>query len=128
MPRTAPAGEGLCDHPGWNSYVGKQLSFSYERKRIVPEQNDTTRALVGKYVDTQVFADGRLQVRWRGLSLPYIVFDKDRRVSHPAVVENKHLSAVLSQVREQPGEPAGKAEGADRQREDGLSGDWPKTT
>ncbi|WP_034495488.1 ISNCY family transposase, partial [Agrobacterium sp. 33MFTa1.1] len=33
-------------------YVGAQLTFSYERKRIILEDNDVTRGLVGKYVET----------------------------------------------------------------------------
>ena len=31
-----------------NRYVGKQLTFSYDRKRIMLEENDFTRGLVGK--------------------------------------------------------------------------------
>jgi len=82
-------------------YVGKQLTFSYERKRIILEENDTTRGLVGKHVDTFAFPDGQFQVRWRGMLLPYSVFDKDQRVHHAAVTENKRLSAVLAQVMQQ---------------------------
>ena len=82
-------------------YVGRQLTFSYERKRIMLEESDTTHGLVGKHVDTYAFPDGRFQVRWRGMPLPYTVFDQDQRVSHAAVTENKRLGAVLAQVREQ---------------------------
>ena len=49
-----------------NRYVGKQLTFSYDRKRIMLEENELSRALVGKYVDTYVFVDGRFEVRWKG--------------------------------------------------------------
>ena len=83
-----------------NRYVGKQLTFSYDRKRIMLEENELSRALVGKYVDTYAFADGRLEVRWKGQSLPYRVFDMDQRVTHAAVTENKRLSAVLAHVKE----------------------------
>ncbi len=82
-------------------YVGQQLSFSYERKKIMLEVSDVTRGLVGKYVDTYVFPGGRFQVRWNGLALPYTVFDKDQRVTHAAVTENKHLSAVLAYVKDE---------------------------
>jgi Winged helix-turn helix len=82
-------------------YVGQQLSFSYERRKIMLDVNDVTRGLVGKYVDTYVFPDGRFQVRWNGLALTYTVFDKDQRVTHAAVTENKHLSAVLAYVQEE---------------------------
>jgi hypothetical protein len=38
--------------------------------------------LAGRYVETYACADGRLDVRWKGYSLPYTVFDKDQRVTH----------------------------------------------
>ena len=82
-------------------YVGAQLTFSYERKRIILEDNDVTRGLVGKYVETYAYADGRLDIRWKGHSLPYKIFDKDQRVSHAAVVENKRLGEVLAYIKEQ---------------------------
>ena len=83
-----------------NRYVGKQLTFSYDRKRIMLEENELSRALVGKYVDTYVFVDGRFEVRWKGQSLPYRIFDMDQRVTHAAVTENKRLGAVLAYVKE----------------------------
>lgn len=82
-------------------HVGQQLTLSYERKRIMLERNDVTAGLAGKYVDTYAFADGRLEVRWQGLSLPYTAFDKDQRVSHAAIVENKRLGEVLAFIKSQ---------------------------
>ncbi|THK38419.1 ISNCY family transposase [Ensifer sp. MPMI2T] len=81
-------------------YVGAQLTFSYERKRIMLEETDVTRGLVGRYVETYAYADGRLDVRWKGHSLPYRVFDKDQRVTHAAITENKRLSDVLAYIKE----------------------------
>ncbi len=82
-------------------YVGEQLTFSYERKRIMLEENEITRGLVGKYVDTYAFADGRLEMRWKGIALPYKMFDKDQRITHAAVTENKRLGDVLSVIKAQ---------------------------
>jgi hypothetical protein len=82
-------------------YVSQQLTLSYDRLRIMLERNDTTVGLTGKYVDTYAFADGGLEVRWQGLSLPYKVFDKDQRVTHAAIVENKRLGEVLAFIRSQ---------------------------
>ena len=82
-------------------YVGQQLTLSYERKQIMLEQNETTIGLPGQYVDTYAFADGRLEVRWKGMSLPYTVFDKDQRVTHAAIVENKRLGEVLAFIKSQ---------------------------
>lgn len=86
-------------------YVGSQLTFSYERKRIMLEETDVTRGLVGKYVETYAYADDRLDVRWRGYSLPYTVFDKDQRVTHAAITENKRLGDVLAYIKERQDEP-----------------------
>ena len=81
-------------------YVGAQLAFSYERKRIMLEENDITRGLVGRYVETYAFADGRLEVRWKGHALSYRMFDKDQRVTHAAITENKRLGEVLAYIKE----------------------------
>lgn len=87
-------------------YVGQQLTFSYDRKRIMLKETDTSRGLVGKNVDTYAFIDGRFEVRWKGQSLPHSIFDMDQRVTHAAVVENKRLGAVLAHVKEaQDNEP-----------------------
>ncbi|MCZ0964463.1 ISNCY family transposase [Paracoccus benzoatiresistens] len=80
-------------------YVSNQLAFSYDRLRIILAENEITRDLPGKYVDSYEFADGRLEFRWKGVSLPYSVFDKDQRVTHAAITENKHLSAVLEYIK-----------------------------
>ena len=81
-------------------YVGAQLTFSFERKRIMLEETEVTRGLVGRYVETYAYADGRLDVRWKGHSLPYRTFDKDQRVTHAAITENKHLGDVLAYIKE----------------------------
>lgn len=78
-----------------------QLAVSYERKRLILEETEVTRPLPGKYVETREFADGRLEVLWSGVPLPFRIFDKDQRVSHAAVTENKRLGDVLAWVKEQ---------------------------
>lgn len=82
-------------------YVGKQLTLTYDRKKYMLEINDTTRGLVGKDVDTYAFPDGRFQIRWKGIALPYTVFDKNQRVSHAAITENKLLGDQLAWVKKQ---------------------------
>ena len=86
-------------------YVGSQLTFSFERQRIMLEESEVTRGLVGRYVETYAYADGRLDVRWKGHSLPYRVFNKDQRVTHAAITENKRLSDVLAYIKEQQNQP-----------------------
>jgi hypothetical protein len=52
-------------------------------------------------VEIYDFPDGRLEVRWKGRSLPYSAFDKLQRVSHAAIVENKRLGEILAWIKEQ---------------------------
>ena len=82
-------------------YVGSQLTLSYDRKRIILERNPLSEGLDGKYVDVYDFPDGRLEVRTKGLLLPYRVFSKDQRVSHTAIVENKRLGHALAVIKAQ---------------------------
>ena len=82
-------------------YVTEQLTMSYDRKQIILERGEVSEGLAGKYVDLYDFPDGRLEVRWKGHSLPYRVFSKDQRVSHTAIVENKRLGHALALVKAQ---------------------------
>ncbi|TNC51161.1 ISNCY family transposase [Rubellimicrobium rubrum] len=82
-------------------YVGQQLTLTYERNRILLEESEVTRGLVGQYVQTYAFPDGRLEVRSQGMSLPYRAIDPDQqRVTPEAITENKRLSAVLFAIQE----------------------------
>ena len=82
-------------------YVGAQLTLSYDRKQIILERNEVSEELAGQYVELYDFPDRPLEVRWKGHSLPYRVFQKDQRVSHSAIVENKRLGHVLRTVKAQ---------------------------
>lgn len=97
--------------------MGQQLAFSCERKRIVLEATEVARGLVGQYVETYAFPDGRLEVRWKGLSLPYRAFDPDQQhAAHAAITENKRLSAVLSAIQEMQEAAAPKVKSTGKQR------------
>lgn len=82
-------------------YVGQQLALTYDRRRIILERSALAEELGGQYVDLYHFADGRLEVRWKGQLLPYRAFSKDQRVSHTAIVENKRLGHALAIVKAQ---------------------------
>jgi hypothetical protein len=45
------------------------------------------------------FPDGRIEIRYQGLALPYRTFDRITRVDQGAVVENKRLSEALEMCR-----------------------------
>lgn len=81
-------------------YVGNNLTLAYDNKRVILEVNDISSGLVGKYVDVYEFPDGHLQVRHKGLVLPHRIFDKNQRVPHAAITENKRLSDVLAYIKE----------------------------
>lgn len=87
----------LCHHE--QRYVGAQLTFHYDRKLVILEPTDTSKALVAKYVELYDYPDRPMEVRSKGVSLPYRIFSKDQRVSHAAVVENKRLGHALSLVK-----------------------------
>ena len=80
--------------------VGRQLTLMYDRKKYMLEVNDQTRDLVGKDVETYAFADGRFQIRWKGVCLPYRVFDKNQRVTHAAVTSHKLLGDQLAMIKD----------------------------
>ena len=80
-------------------YVGAQLTVSYDRKQIILERSEMADKLAGQYVDVYEFSNRPLEVRWKGVALPYRVFSKDQRVSHTAVIENKRLGHALSIVK-----------------------------
>ena len=82
-------------------YVGSQLTLSYDRKRIILERNSLSEGLESEYVDVYDFPDGRLEVRIKGLLLPFTVFSKDQRVSHTAIIENKRLGHALAVIKAQ---------------------------
>ena len=82
-------------------YMGAQLTLSYDRRQIILEQTELTKGLAGQYVELYDFADGSLEVRWKGNLLPYRVFRKDQRVTHTAIVENKRLGHALAIVKAQ---------------------------
>ncbi len=82
-------------------HVGQQLMMSYAHCFLTLVPGEIGSELGGKYVDLYHFPDGRLEVRWNGHVLPYKVFEKDRRVSHAAIVENKRLGHALSIIKAQ---------------------------
>ena len=82
-------------------HVGQQLTLAYDRKQLILDRSVVSEELGGQYVDLYDFSDGRLEVRWKGQVLPYRVFDKDQRVSHAAVVENKRLGHALRIIKAQ---------------------------
>jgi hypothetical protein len=72
--------------------VARQLVVNYNRMKFMLRPDKTPAAVAGKPVDIYDFPDGRLEIRWKGLPLPYSVFDHLQRVSHAAIIENTLVS------------------------------------
>ena len=81
--------------------MSHQLVVNYSRMKLTLKPQGLAVRLRGKMVDIYDFPDGRLEVRWKGRSLPYSAFDKLQRVSHAAIVENKRLGEILAWIKEQ---------------------------
>jgi hypothetical protein len=100
--RPLSAGDDLADIFAWREErtVSNSLTLQYDKVVFLLEPNEITRELRRKRVTVVDYPDGRLAIRYRGLDLPYTTFDKLRQVSQASIVENKHLGAVLSYIRE----------------------------
>ena len=80
--------------------LSKNLTFQYKRVIYLVAPTPDTRPLAGARCWVHEHEDGRVEVRHAGHSLPCRVFvDKDPRVQPAAIVANKRLGAVLSQIR-----------------------------
>jgi transposase len=84
----------------YNARFAKAPARDKDLHRVLKPQGPAL-CLRGKMVEVYDFPDGRLEVRWKGRSLPYSAFDKLQRVSHAAIVENKRLGEVLAWIKEQ---------------------------
>lgn len=79
--------------------VTQSLTVQYDRVMFILEPNEITRALPRKKLTVYDFPDGRIEVRHRGLALPYRTFDRITRVDQGGIVENKRLSEALEMCR-----------------------------
>src|SRR6202040_1117290 len=75
-------------------------SLQYDKGVFLLEPNELTRDLRRKRVTVMDYPDGRLAIRYRGPDLPYTTLANLRQVAQATIVENKHLGAVLSHIRD----------------------------
>jgi len=81
--------------------VSNNLTLNYKRVIYILEPTDAARELRRRRVMVHETEDGQVSIRDGALELSYRTFQKDhRRVSQAAIVENKHLAAVLSDIRQ----------------------------
>lgn len=81
--------------------VSNSLTVQYDRVMYLLEKNDTTPDLRRKKITIYDYPDGTISLKYRGLPLPYSVFDKVGKVDQGAIVSNKRLGAVLAYVQEE---------------------------
>ncbi len=82
--------------------VGASLVVHYERRKFILDDSAHARSAIGRYVKTYAYPDRPFEIRWKGVLLPYRIFDpSQRRVTHTAITENKRLGDVLAFIKTQ---------------------------
>ncbi len=80
--------------------LSQSLTLQYDNLLFMIEPSEFAQAAIGRRVEVVDFPEGRLEVRYKGRSMPYRTFDKLRRVTETAVLENKRLGGLLTLIRE----------------------------
>jgi hypothetical protein len=89
--------------------LSQSLTLQYDNILFLIEPSEFAQAAIGQRVEVVDFPDGRLEVRFKGRSMPYRTFDKLRRVAETAVIENKRLGGLLALIRQdQQTQPPGQ--------------------
>ncbi|WP_370296517.1 hypothetical protein [Poseidonocella sp. HB161398] len=84
----------------------RTLTIAHDRMKLLAEDSDLSRSAAGQHADVCGFADGQLQVRHKGMALPFRIFDpRQQRVTHAAITETKRLSAVLAHIMAEQEKP-----------------------
>ncbi|MFT7105916.1 MAG: hypothetical protein ACJAVT_000431 [Yoonia sp.] len=87
-------------------YIIKDLKLKYDRKCIMLKVNDLTRGFVGKYVYVFEIANVRIQVRAKGIALPHVILNPERRIMHASMTHNNWPGAVLAYIEEEQNKAA----------------------
>jgi hypothetical protein len=80
--------------------LSQSLTLQYDNILFMVEPSTFAQAAIGRRVEVVDFPDGRLEIRYKGRSMPYRTFDKLRRVTDTAVLENKRLGGLLTLIRQ----------------------------
>ncbi len=79
--------------------ISKELTLHYRRGVYLIEPVPETLELRGQRCRVHAYADGRIELRHGGKSLPFHAFEEQRRVTQGDIVSNKRLGAVLSKIQ-----------------------------
>ncbi len=80
--------------------LSRNLTINYKRVMYLVEPGPETQPLAGRRCRVHEHEDGHVEIRHAGKPLACrVFFDKAPRVSQGAIVTNKRLGAVLSEIR-----------------------------
>jgi hypothetical protein len=79
--------------------ISSELTLHYRSGVYLIEPSPETLGLRGHLCRVHADADGRVEIRHQGRSLPFRAFDELRRVTQGDIVANKRLGAVLSKIQ-----------------------------
>jgi len=80
--------------------LSPSLTLQYDNILFMIEPFEFAQRAIGQRVEVVDFPDGRLEVRYKARGMPYRTFDKLRRVTETAVLENKRLGGLLTLIRQ----------------------------
>jgi hypothetical protein len=79
--------------------ISKELTLHYRGNVYLIDPSPETLRLRGRKCRVYADAEGRVEVRHDGRSLPFRAFHKLRRVTQADIVSNKRLGAVLAKIQ-----------------------------
>jgi hypothetical protein len=92
-----------------NRTVSSNLTLQFDNVLFMLEPTEFALGLQRKRVTITDYPDGRLELSYDGVVLPYRIFDKVQRVSQATIVENKFLGGVLEFIRDKQAKEPRKA-------------------
>jgi hypothetical protein len=75
--------------------VSDSLTVLNDRMIYLLEETETSRKLIGHYIDVWEYPDGRIEIRADGVALSYVPYDKLAEIDQGALVEHKRLGHAL---------------------------------
>ncbi len=79
--------------------ISKELTLHYHRGVYLIESSPEALELRGKRCRVHTYADGHIELRYRGRSFPFRAFDENRRVTQADIVSNKRLGDVVQKIQ-----------------------------
>ena len=81
--------------------LSQSLTIQYDKVMYIIEPTPEAKEAIGKKVTVIDYPDGRLVVRYQGVSHAYRTFDKIRAVQQADIIENNRLGPLLEMICQQ---------------------------